>query len=211
MSTDLASLTTSRPVTPGGQHDVSQGHDTEMSGRLMSSDSSSYTNVSHELEAGEIAEMQFPRNSQNNGGRTYNGASACSSHTPSIAATATSWRANASPNGRATPVMSSSTTTVTELAEPRIPVSQIKPGPAWPSESQVQVAHTYAIRLENGAFMPLIRADELYRMDFTRLQATRDGAGMIILPALGQVRPELLNGQAENTFPASVSLITSLF
>ena len=75
-----------------------------------------------------------------------------------------------------------------------VPLSSVRPGPAWPTESQLSVAHTYGIRRENGNLTPLVPADEMQRLDFSRLSINERPEGMIILPPTRQPRPENRRG-----------------
>jgi hypothetical protein len=88
-----------------------------------------------------------------------------------------------------------------------IPVSQISPGPVWPTQNQLGVAYGYAIRRPDGTYTQLIPADELHRIDVRKIPATQGPEGLIILPVPVLPRPEerLREQNNRHMVPASVS------
>lgn len=78
-----------------------------------------------------------------------------------------------------------------------VPLSLVKPGPVWPAENQLKVAYTYGIRRPDGSYTRLIPADELENFGSARIPVQQGSEGMIVLPPLGQLHPELRMGPEE--------------
>jgi len=91
----------------------------------------------------------------------------------------------------------------TSSPDSKIALSLIKPGPAWPTQAQLSVAYTYGIRRADGKYTMLIPADELADVDFDKVAINQGPEGMIILPPLGQVRPEKRTGE-KSTFSSAI-------
>jgi hypothetical protein len=82
-----------------------------------------------------------------------------------------------------------------------IHVSSVSPGPVYPTKGQLQVAHGYAIRLEDGTYTRLLRADELHGLN-TGVPTSQEGSeGLLILPA-PELLPEYRAGTQQYVTPA---------
>jgi hypothetical protein len=172
MSAEVATL-----AFPGnfstGDASVSENHDVEMISELTAdiiksdSASSNIGNMSSPNNLVQPARDREDRVRANNEARPPS--------TLGSPPQTTTWRAAANSNGS---VQSKSTTAT------HVPFSSVKPGPVWPTENQLKVATTYGIRLEDGSYVPLLRADELGKIDFVKVQCTTGPENMIVLPPL---------------------------
>ncbi|KAH8592698.1 hypothetical protein B0O99DRAFT_743329 [Bisporella sp. PMI_857] len=181
MSAEVATL-----AFPGnfstGDASVSENHDVEMISELTAdiiksdSASSNIGNMSSPNNLVQPARDREDRVRANNEARPPSTlGSPPQTTTWRAAATRLGARAAANSNGS---VQSKSTTAT------HVPFSSVKPGPVWPTENQLKVATTYGIRLEDGSYVPLLRADELGKIDFVKVQCTTGPENMIVLPPL---------------------------
>lgn len=78
-----------------------------------------------------------------------------------------------------------------------IPLSTVRPGSAWPSEAQLDLAFAYGIRRPDGSITRLIRADHLNTpyMNHHIPQWQTQEEGLIILPEPRQPSPNRLQGR----------------
>ena len=104
------------------------------------------------------------------------------------------------------PVSPGSGNVIKSRAATEVPLSTVKPGPVWPSEEQLQVAHSYGVQTEEGRYVPLIRADEVSIFDFRNREvaAVASAENMIVLPPLHLSRSRVNGSGPEQTVPASV-------
>ncbi|TAQ90190.1 hypothetical protein B7494_g1452 [Chlorociboria aeruginascens] len=61
-----------------------------------------------------------------------------------------------------------------------VPLSDVNPGPVYPTENQLDVAYAYGIRRESGRFTRLIPADQLPALE--GIDEVQGSEGLIILP-----------------------------
>ena len=93
--------------------------------------------------------------------------------------------------------------------EHMIHVSSVSPGEVFPDQNQLLVAHGYAIRLPNGTYTRLIRADTLQGFNIG-IPPTQEGSeGLIILPPTELAAPGQVDGTPQYV-TAAVSLLNIL-
>ena len=74
-------------------------------------------------------------------------------------------------------------------------LSSISPGPVYPSEPQLNTAFGYGIRLADGTYTRLVRADQLAGGYYNSIPTHQGPEGLIIVPEPRQPSPSRRTGQ----------------
>lgn len=90
------------------------------------------------------------------------------------------------------------------IGEGTVALSNVSPGPVWPSEHQLNTAYAYGVRNEDGSFTRLIRVDDINRFMGYNIPPRQGPEGLIIVPPTRVPSPNSRQGQ-EQYVPRMVS------
>lgn len=93
-----------------------------------------------------------------------------------------------------------------------IPLSNVSPGAAWPTDQQLSVAYAYGYRREDGSITRLVPADELIHFsNMANIPPTQGSQGLIIVPAPQQQPPNMRIGEPMVPVEVSTTIIRMLY
>lgn len=106
------------------------------------------------------------------------------------------------PYDPSTPLLNNSqrpraTSMMPTIGEGTVALSNVSPGPVWPSEHQLNTAYAYGVRNEDGSFTRLIRADDLNRFLGYNIAPRQGPEGLIIVPPTRVPSPNSRQGQEQ--------------